>query len=72
MSKVWIACEYIGGEIGQTEEAKIEGIIDAAWFTKAQLTDEVVFPQALIQNDWDLLRSEKWQVECPLSRAANI
>jgi len=72
MVKVWMFCDLIGGNISNTEEAKKEGIIEAAWFTKAQLTNEIVFPPPLIQSDWNQLRSENWQVECLPSRTAQF
>lgn len=72
MVKVWMTCDLIGGNVSNTEEAKKEGIIETAWFTKAQLTNEIVFPTPLIQSDWIQLRSENWQVECLPSRKANF
>jgi hypothetical protein len=55
-----------------TDEAEKEGIIEAGWFTKPQLTSEVVFPVPLIQYDWNQLRSGNWQVDCLPTRRANI
>ena len=72
MSKVWMICEVVEGEVRRTEGAEKEGIIEAAWFTKDQLVNEVVFPPALMQHDWDQLRSENWQVKCEPSRKANF
>ena len=72
MSKVWMICEVVEGEVRGTEEAEKEGIIEAAWYTKEQLANEVVFPTALIQHDWAQLRSENWQVKCLPSRKANF
>jgi ADP-ribose pyrophosphatase YjhB (NUDIX family) len=72
MSKVWMICEVVEGEVRGTEEAEKEGIIEAAWYTRDQLANEVVFPAALIQHDWAQLRSEHWQVKCLPSRKANF
>jgi ADP-ribose pyrophosphatase YjhB (NUDIX family) len=72
MIKVWMVCEVIEGNISKTDGAEKEGIIEAAWFTKAQLAGEVVFPPPLIQHDWDQLRSENWQVECLPTRKADF
>jgi ADP-ribose pyrophosphatase YjhB (NUDIX family) len=68
MSKVWMICDYIEGEICETEESKKEGIIEAAWFNKNQLEKEIVYPEQLKKNEWNQLLSDKWQVECPPSR----
>ena len=72
MCKIWILCEYLGGEIIPTSEAKDEGIIEAGWFSKHQLHGEVVFPPPIMQYDWNEFRSEKWQVQCLPSRIANM
>ena len=72
MIKVWMICEVVEGNISKTDEAEKEGIIEAAWYTKAQLSGEVVFPPPLIQHDWDQLRSENWQVECLPTRKADF
>jgi 8-oxo-dGTP pyrophosphatase MutT (NUDIX family) len=72
MSKIWMICEVVRGEVRRTEGAEKEGIIEASWFTKAELAGEVVFPPPLIQHDWNHLRSENWQVECLPSRKAGF
>jgi hypothetical protein len=36
------------GNISKTDEAEKEGIVEAAWYTKARLVGEVVFPPPLI------------------------
>ena len=72
MIKVWMVCEVVEGKICKTHGAEKEGIIEAAWYTTAQLTGEVVFPPPLIQHDWDQLRSENWQVECLPTRKADF
>jgi 8-oxo-dGTP pyrophosphatase MutT (NUDIX family) len=72
MCKVWMTCEVVGGHIRRTEGAEREGIVEAGWFTRAQLAGEVVFPPPLMACDWDELRSEDWPVACPPSRRARF
>jgi 8-oxo-dGTP pyrophosphatase MutT (NUDIX family) len=72
MSKVWMTCQVIEGEVCRTEGAEKEGIIEVAWFTKDQLTGEVVFPPPLMEYDWNQLRSETWQVRCLPNRKASF
>ena len=72
MSKVWMLCEVTDGTVRRTEGARKEGIIEAAWFTKAQLAGEVVYPPPLLQHDWCQLRSDTWLVECLPSRKAGF
>ena len=64
MIKVWMICEVVGGIVCKTAGAQQEGIIEAGWFTKSQLADEIVFPSPLMQHDWNQLRSKNWPVEC--------
>lgn len=72
MIKVWMICEIVEGNISRTEGAEKEGIIKAAWFKKAQLTGEVVFPPPLIRYDWDQLRLKNWQVDCLPTRKVDF
>lgn len=72
MSKIWMICEVVQGEVCRTEEAEKEGIIEAAWFTRAQLAGQVAFPPPIIQHDWNQLRSDNWRVECLPSRKAGF
>jgi 8-oxo-dGTP pyrophosphatase MutT (NUDIX family) len=72
MIKVWMICEFVEGNISRTEGAEKEGIIEAAWFKKAQLTGEVVFPPPLIHYDWDQLRLKNWQVDCLPTRKVDF
>jgi len=72
MSKVWMTCQVVEGEVCRTDEAQKEGIIEAAWFTRNQLTGEVVFPHPLVEYDWDQLRSESWQALCLPNRKAGF
>ena len=50
--KAWFLCTIIGGKLQQTEGATIEGIVEVGWFSKAQLTDETVYPEILKNVDW--------------------
>ena len=72
MIKVWMVCGVIGGEVHKTQAAQKEGIIEASWFTKDQLINEVVFPSTIMQHDWEQIRAETLQVECFPSRTANF
>jgi 8-oxo-dGTP diphosphatase len=72
MIKVWMVCEYIAGEIQKTKDAEKEGIIEAAWFDRNQLTSEIVFPSFLMEHDWERFQIDSWQVECLPSRKANF
>lgn len=72
MIKVWMVCEFVDGEVQYTQEADQENIIEAAWFTRDQLTQEVVFPHPLMQHEWEGLRSETWQAVCLPSRTAGF
>ncbi len=72
MVKIWALCEFISGGIQKTQGAEDEGIIDAGWFTKANLADEVVFPTILMQHDWKSFSSRQWQAQCLPTQRANF
>ncbi len=72
MMKVWMVCEVVEGEVCRTEGAEKESIIEAGWFTREQLVNEVVYPSPVVEHNWEELRSKTWQVECLPSRKANF
>lgn len=72
MIKIWMLCQYISGEIQKSPESEKEGIVEAGWYTRDQLLHEIVYPALLLQNDWDWLQSEKWQVLCLPTRIAKF
>ena len=65
--KVRMVRDFIEGKVRKTVEAEKEGIIAADWYTREQLTDEVVFPSLLMEQDWERLRCGKDEVVCPPS-----
>jgi len=72
MIKVWMVCEIVEGEVHKTEGAAKENIIEAAWFTRDQLTNEVVYPPSLLQHNWEEFQAETGQVECLPSRTTSF
>jgi 8-oxo-dGTP pyrophosphatase MutT (NUDIX family) len=72
LSKVWMICEIVAGELERTEGAVLENILEAGWFTKEQLLNEIVFPPTLMAHAWEEIRSESWQVEILPSRTARF
>ena len=72
MMKVWMLCNFVSGEIQNTLASEKEGIVEAGWFSKNQLIQEVVFPSFLMNNDWNDFHSDKWQVLCMPTRIANF
>ncbi len=72
MSKTWMLCDVVGGEVGPTDGARAEGIIEARWFERNQLDGEVVFPPPLLQGDWNDFRSGTWEARVLPSRVADF
>ena len=72
MSKTWMLCDAVGGEVRKTEGARAEGITEASWFSKAELAGAVVFPSPIMQTDWHELESDGWQTVCLPSRVADF
>jgi 8-oxo-dGTP diphosphatase len=69
MIKVWMICNYIGGEIQKTKEAEKEGIIDTNWFTLEQLRNEKVYPKLLTEYNWEEMKKESWEIKILSSRS---
>ena len=72
MCKTWMLCDVLGGNVRPTDGAKAEGITEARWFQRAELADEAVFPQPVMQYNWEEFRSDKWQTQCLPSRVASF
>jgi 8-oxo-dGTP pyrophosphatase MutT (NUDIX family) len=72
MSKTWMLCDVVSGNVLPTAGAKAEGIIEAGWFKRSQLDNEVVFPPPAMQHDWNEFSSENWEVRCLPSRIADF
>jgi len=70
MCKIWMLCEYVGGQITQTPEADQEGIIACGWFTREDLHSETVFPPEVIEHEWSEFTDETWQAQVLPSRFA--
>jgi len=59
MSKTWMVCEYVKGEISETEEAKKEGIISIGWYSIEDIEHRVVFPSILKDWTWENISNHK-------------
>ena len=70
MCKIWMLCDYLDGELMQTPEAELEGIIECGWFTRRALEHETVFPPELLQHDWDAFQDDTWSAVVLPSRVA--
>lgn len=70
MLKLWFLCSVVSGEIVKTDEAKIEGIVEASWFSKQDLKNETVYPQIILKHDWDDFAQKDFVAKClPMKRA---
>jgi len=61
ISKVWFLCWMVGGQLERTKGAVDEAIIEAKWYAKEELKNEVVYPQIIADLDWDLFFKDTWQ-----------
>jgi len=64
MCKIWFLCEYVSGEVARTEGARLEGIVEAAWYRRELLRGEIVYPPPLMEHDWRSLGREDRPVVC--------
>ncbi len=63
MFKFWFLCDLVGGELIETDEAKIEGIVNVGWYGKEELASEIVFPAPIKDLDWDDLKNGERKTE---------
>jgi 8-oxo-dGTP diphosphatase len=61
--KVWFLCNVTGGELTRTEGAIEEGLIEARWFRKDQLKNEIVFPAVLMNYNWGSFIEDNWKTQ---------
>jgi 8-oxo-dGTP diphosphatase len=63
MVKVWFLCQMDGGQLERTQGAIAETIIEAKWYAKEDLKNEVVYPRIIMESDWDLFFKDSWQTK---------
>ncbi len=72
MCKIWFLCDVVAGEVQATADARAEGIVEARWYTRAEIESETVFPSILTQHDWASFGSAAWEVKWPELRRAGF
>ena len=69
LCKTWFLCDWVSGAPRETESAKAEEIVEAGWYTPADLAGQLVFPFMVVEHDWAVFARPDWQVHCaPLRR----
>jgi hypothetical protein len=53
----------MGGELVPTEGALEEGIVEAGWYRRDQLQNEVVYPATLMDYNWNALFQDMWEAK---------
>jgi ADP-ribose pyrophosphatase YjhB (NUDIX family) len=61
--KIWFLCNVTGGELARTQGAIEEGLIEARWFRKDQLKNEIVFPTVIMHYDWGSFAEDNWKTQ---------
>ena len=61
--KIWFLCNVTGGELTRTPGAIEEGLIEAGWFRKDQLKNEIVFPAVIMHYDWGSFIEDHWKTQ---------
>jgi 8-oxo-dGTP diphosphatase len=61
--KIWFLCNVTGGELAGTQGAVEEGLIEARWFRKNQLKNEIVFPSVLMHHNWGSFIEDNWKTQ---------
>ena len=61
ITKIWFLCELVGGKLAGTRGAAEEAIIEAGWYRRDRLDNEVVYPAPLLRYDWGAFYKDNWQ-----------
>ena len=59
--KIWFLSRLTGGQLERTEGAIEDGIIEARWYRREELKGEIVYPQLLLDTDWELFFENTWE-----------
>jgi len=51
-AKIWFLCGIVGGQVGKTQGAIDEGVIEVRWYRRDELTNKVVYPPVLLDESW--------------------
>ena len=69
--KIWFLCEPIGGQLAKTQGAIDDGIVEARWYLRGELDDEVVCPSIIVDTDWSTFAESTWQTAYLESQVAD-
>jgi 8-oxo-dGTP pyrophosphatase MutT (NUDIX family) len=72
MCKVWLACDVVAGDVGATEGARLEEIVEARWFRRAELDSERVYPWIVTERPWPTFRGRPYPTEVSSPRRARF
>ena len=64
MVKIWFLCRVVRGRLKRTRGAVDEGIVEAGWYSKADLENETVYPPIVKQADWTSFAQDGWHAKC--------
>jgi 8-oxo-dGTP diphosphatase len=72
MCKVWLACDVVAGDVSLTEGARLEKILEARWFRRAELDSETVYPWIVTERAWLSFRARQYATEISSPRRARF
>jgi 8-oxo-dGTP pyrophosphatase MutT (NUDIX family) len=72
MRKVWLACDVVAGDVSATEGARLEEIVEARWFRRAELESERVYPWIVTERAWPSFRARPYLTEVSPPRRARF
>lgn len=72
MTKIWFLCEVFEGSLQNTQEARVEGIIEVDWYSRDRLVSETVYPEILKQIDWQDILKSTFQAKYISLKSANF
>jgi 8-oxo-dGTP diphosphatase len=63
IEKIWLLCKLVSGQLTHTQGAIEEGIVEAGWYRRDQLQNEVVYPPGLLSYNWDTFFQDIWEAK---------
>ncbi|MEE8413878.1 MAG: NUDIX domain-containing protein [Dehalococcoidales bacterium] len=61
--KIWFLCDVVSGQVASTQGASDEGITEVGWYERDKLENEVVYPSALLDENWESFFTDNFEAK---------
>ena len=69
---IWFLSDVVSGHVEKTQGAIDEGITEGGWYGRNQLSNEVVYPSVLLEENWETFNTNKFEAKYLGFRIANF